>query len=163
MSNVMRMARCDDAEWRMRVDLAAAFRLAVHFGWNEAVANHFSLAVSGDGKRFLINPKWRHFSRIRASDLLLLDADDPETMKRPDAPDASAWAIHGRMHAMAPQARCILHVHSPYATAVAALADPSIPPIEQNTARYFNRMAYDRDYAGIADDMAEGARLAGIF
>ncbi len=159
----MRVARsADTAEWQARVDLAAVFRLAVHFGWHEAVANHFSLAVSPDGSRFLINPKWRHFSRIRASDLLLLDANDPETMNRPDAPDASAWAIHGRMHALVPHARCILHVHSPYATAVASLVDPSIPPIEQNTARYFNRMAIDTTYGGIADDMAEGVRLAGL-
>jgi ribulose-5-phosphate 4-epimerase/fuculose-1-phosphate aldolase len=54
------------------------------------VANHFSLAVSPDGKTFLMNPKWKHFSLIRASDLLLLDSTDPETMKRADAPDASA-------------------------------------------------------------------------
>jgi len=58
------------AEWRLRIDLAAAFRLAVAFDWHEAVANHFSLAVSPDGRKFLMNRRWRHFSRIRASDLL---------------------------------------------------------------------------------------------
>src|SRR5262244_2612335 len=89
----------DSEEWRLRVDLAAAFRLAARLGWHEAVANHFSLAVSPDGKRFLMNPRWRHFARIRASELLLLDAGDRETMNRPDAPDASAWCIHGHLHA----------------------------------------------------------------
>ena len=152
----------DPAEWRLRVDLAAMFRLAVHFDWHEAIANHFSLAVSPDGRRFLMNPKWQHFATIRASELLLLDVDDPATMERPDAPDPSAWAIHGRMHALVPQARCILHVHSPYATAVAALADPTILPIEQNTARYYNRVAYDLSYGGIADGLEEGERLAGL-
>src|SRR5262249_4183255 len=77
------------AEWQLRVDLAAAFRMAVELGWHEAVANHFSLAVTADGKKFLMNPRWRHFGRIKASELLLLDATDPETMRRPDAPDAS--------------------------------------------------------------------------
>ena len=47
--------REDSAEWRLRVDLAAAFRLAAEFGWHEAVANHFSLAVSADGRRFLVS------------------------------------------------------------------------------------------------------------
>jgi len=70
-----------------RADLAAAFRWTARLGMNEAVANHFSLAVSEDGKRFLINPNQRHFARIKASDLLLLDADDPDVLKRPDAPD----------------------------------------------------------------------------
>jgi len=66
-------------EWRLRIDLAASFRLAAEFGWHEGVANHFSVAVSDDGRKFLMNPKWKHFSTIRASDLLLLDADDPAT------------------------------------------------------------------------------------
>jgi ribulose-5-phosphate 4-epimerase/fuculose-1-phosphate aldolase len=151
--------RGESAERQLRVDLAAAFRLAAELGWHEAVANHFSLAASADGKRFLMNPRWRHFSRVKASELLLLDADDRETMSRPDAPDASAWCIHGHIHAALPRARCILHVHPPYATAVATLADPAIKPIEQNTARYYNRIAIDLSYGGIADNDEEGRRL----
>jgi ribulose-5-phosphate 4-epimerase/fuculose-1-phosphate aldolase len=153
----------EDADQRQaRTDLAAAFRLAVEFGWHEAVANHFSLAVSPDGKQFLMNPKWRHFSRLRGSDLLLLDADDQTTMSQPNAPDPSAWAIHGSIHRRLPQARCILHVHPKYGTAIAALSDPEIKPIDQNTARYFNRVAYDDNFGGIADNDNEGSRLAGL-
>ena len=142
-----------------RVDLAAAFRLAVLNNWHESVANHFSLAVSDDGKTFLMNPKWVHFSNIAAKDLLLLRADDKEAMLRPNAPDPSAWCIHGALHAALPHARCILHVHPPYATAICALADPDIKPIDQNTARFFNRLAIDLHYGGIADNDAEGARI----
>jgi ribulose-5-phosphate 4-epimerase/fuculose-1-phosphate aldolase len=148
------------AESQARVDLAAAFRLAEHFNWHEAVANHFSLAVSTDGRRFLMNPRWRHFSRIKASELMLLDADDKETMKRADAPDETAWCLHGRIHALLPHARCVLHLHPPYATALAALADPEIKPIEQNTARFYNRVAYDLGYEGMANSDAEGDRIA---
>jgi len=151
----------DDETYKLRVDLAAAFRLAVQFGWHESVGNHFSAAVSADGKRFLLNPKWRHFGSLRASDLLLLDADDAATMQRPDAPDPSAWCIHGAIHAAVPHARCVLHVHSPYATALAALADPTLPPIDQNSARFFNRVAIDMHFGGIADNAEEGKRLAG--
>jgi len=149
-------------EWQLRVDLAAAFRLAAQLGWHEAVANHFSLAVSADGKKFLMNPRWRHFSLVKASELQLLDAEDRETMQRPDAPDPSAWCIHGHIHAAVPHARCILHVHPPYATAVACLADPEIKPIEQNTARFYNRVAVDLGFAGIADTDEEGERLARV-
>jgi ribulose-5-phosphate 4-epimerase/fuculose-1-phosphate aldolase len=133
----------------------AAFRLAAEFNWHEAVANHFSLAVSPDGKTFLMNPRWRHFSRIRASDLLLLDADDEAIM--PARRPRPVGLVHPRrIHRALPQARCILHLHSPYATAIASLADPEIKPIDQNTARYFNRVAYDMNYGGIADSAAEG-------
>jgi ribulose-5-phosphate 4-epimerase/fuculose-1-phosphate aldolase len=150
------------AERQLRVDLAAAFRLAAELGWHEAVANHFSVAVSPDGKQFLMNPRWRHFSRIRASELLLLDAGDRGTMSRPDAPDPSAWCIHGHIHGALPEARCILHVHPPYATAIAALADPDVKPIDQNTARYFDRLAIDLGFGGIADNDEEGRRLVRV-
>jgi ribulose-5-phosphate 4-epimerase/fuculose-1-phosphate aldolase len=149
-------------ERQLRVDLAAAFRMASVLGWHEAVANHFSVAVSADGKKFLMNPRRRHFARIKASDLLLLDVDDEETLRGPNPPDASAWCIHGKLHALAPQARCVLHVHPPYATAISCLADPEIKPIDQNTARFYHRVAVDRDYGGIADHGAEGERLARV-
>jgi ribulose-5-phosphate 4-epimerase/fuculose-1-phosphate aldolase len=163
MSNVttLKSNKSEDTElWQLRVDLAAAFRLAAQMNWHESVANHFSLAVSPDGKKFLMNPKWKHFSLIRASDLLLLDSEDDSIMQSPDAPDTSAWAIHGGIHANLSHARCLLHCHPTYATALAGLADPELKPIEQNTARFFNRMAIDLDFGGIADDRAEGARLA---
>lgn len=154
--------KAESVEWQLRVDLAAAFRLAAEFGWHEAVANHFSLAVTADGKKFLMNPRWRHFARVKASELQLLDAEDKETMSRPDAPDASAWCIHGHLHGGLPQARCILHCHPPYATAIASLADPELKPIEQNTARYYRRLAIDREFGGIADNEEEGRRLVRV-
>lgn len=149
-----------DEEWQLRVDLAAVFRMIAHLDWHEGIANHFSAAVSADGKRFLLNPKWRHFSMIRASDLLVLDATDQTVMDRPGAPDPTAWHIHGTLHARLPHARCVLHVHSPYATALSCLADPEIKPIDQTTARFFNRVSYDSQYGGMADEADEGLRLA---
>jgi len=148
-------------EEQTRIDLAATFRIIAHLGMHEAVANHFSAAVSQDGKRFLLNPKWMHFSRIRASDLLLLDADDSQVLDRNDV-DVTAWCIHGQLHQRLPNARAALHLHPIYTTSVACLKNPGIPPIDQNTARYFNRLAVDELYGGMADSMAEGARLADL-
>ena len=147
-------------ERALRVDLAAAFRLAASFDWHESVGNHFSVAVSADGRHFLMNRRWRHFSLIRASDLQLLDSRETQTLTRPDAPDPSAWCIHSQLHATIPAARCVLHVHPPYATALSTLADPTLNPIDQNTARFYRRVAVDLQYGGIADETAEGARLA---
>jgi ribulose-5-phosphate 4-epimerase/fuculose-1-phosphate aldolase len=147
-------------EARIRIDLAAAFRLAAKMDLHESVANHFSATVSPDGRRFLVNPKWRHFSLVKASELILLDADDPNTMNRPDAPDPSAWCIHGAIHSRIPEARAVLHCHPPYATALCGLADSTIPPIDQSTARFWGRTVYDMEMGGPPDDPVEGARVA---
>jgi len=149
-------------EETLRVDLAAAFRLAVHFDWHESVANHFSASLGDNTKTILLNPRWRHFSKVRASELLKLDTDDTEVMNRSDAPDPSAWCIHGAIHRVNPSARVLLHCHPPYSTALSALKDPTIKPIDQTTALFFNRVANDLNFGGIADDDQEGERLAGV-
>lgn len=133
-----------------RVQLACAFRWTARLNMHEAVANHFSLSVDDDGTRFLINPNGRHFSRVRASDLLLVDAMDPRTLEREDAPDPTAWGLHGAVHRNCPEARCALHVHPKYATVLAGLADSTMLPIDQNCARFFNRVAVDTEYGGLA-------------
>lgn len=144
----------------LREDLAAAFRITAQMGWSESVGNHFSAAVSADGKQFLLNRKWQHFASIRPQDLMLLDADDADVMNRPEAPDASAWTIHGTVHRQCPTARVIIHCHPPHATALATLADPRMLPLDNNTARFFNRLAIDQGFGGIADEAEEGLRLA---
>jgi len=142
-----------------RADMAAALRWTARLNMHEAVANHFSLAVNPEGTRFLINPNGRHFSRIKASDLLELDADDPETMNRPDAPDPTAWGLHGSIHRALPHARCLMHVHSVHATVLASLADSRLPAIDQNSAMFFDRQVVDDHYGGMAFE-EEGARCA---
>ena len=147
--------------WQERVDMAAAFRWTERLNMHEGVANHFSLAVNNTGTQFLMNPNQMHFARIRASDLLLLDAEDPTTMARPDAPDPTAWGLHGSIHRLCPQARCVMHVHSIHATVLASLADSNLPPIDQNCATFYNRYVIDDGYGGLAFEN-EGARCAAM-
>jgi ribulose-5-phosphate 4-epimerase/fuculose-1-phosphate aldolase len=145
-----------------RIDLAAAFRWIARLNMHESVANHLSVAVSADGAQFLINPRGRHFSRMSASDLLLLDANDPHTLARKDAPDPTAWHLHARLHARLPQARCVMHLHPKYATALGSLEDPTLYPIDMNTMRFFGRVALDGDFSGMALSDSEGDRVADL-
>ena len=117
-----------DVEAEARVDLAAVFRWTARSNMHESVANHFSYAVSPDGRQFLINRAGQHFSTIKASDLILMDAQDPDAAK--GLVDPTAISIHGAMHRNAPQARVVLHLHPKYSTALASLEDSSMPPID---------------------------------
>jgi len=146
----------------LRIDLAAAFRWLAREGMHESVANHLSVAVSADGAQFLINPRGRHFRLVTASGLLLLDAQDPATPGRADAPDPTAWFLHSQLHARLPAARCVMHVHSRYATALGCLADSRLYPIDMNTMRFHGRVALDEGFRGMALDSGEGARVAGL-
>jgi ribulose-5-phosphate 4-epimerase/fuculose-1-phosphate aldolase len=145
-----------------RIDLAATFRWFARLDMHESVANHLSVAVSPDGSRFLINPRGLHFARVCARDLLLLDANDPATLDRPDAPDPTAWYLHARLHCRLPQARCVMHLHSKFATALGCLNDSTMYPIDMNTMRFFGRVALDSSFAGMALSNTEGDRVANL-
>uniref|UniRef100_UPI002FDA1336 class II aldolase/adducin family protein n=1 Tax=Pontibaca methylaminivorans TaxID=515897 RepID=UPI002FDA1336 len=96
-----------------------------------------------------------------ASDLIVIDADDPATLEGPDAPDPTAWGLHGAIHRRCPHARCVMHVHSIFATVLATLKDSRLPPIDQNCATFFDRHVIDENYGGLAFE-EEGERCAAL-
>lgn len=144
---------------RNKIELAAALRWASRLGLSEGICNHFSLAVSVEGDQFLVNPMGYHWREITASDLVLADKDRRILQGDKEVED-SAFFIHSRIHLAKPQARCVLHTHMPYATALCLLDKGRLEMASQNAIRFFNRIAYIDDYEGLAFDSSEGDRLA---
>ena len=131
-------------------DLAAAFRWAAKLNMHEGVANHFSVCVPGSNEDFYVNGSGMHFSTIKASDMVLVEQKNIKNLKNnPSVVDPTAINIHGTIHKKVPHAKCILHVHSKYATALSALKDPTLPPIDQNSMRFYNRVAIFGDFGGL--------------
>jgi ribulose-5-phosphate 4-epimerase/fuculose-1-phosphate aldolase len=142
-----------------RIDLAAALRTAERHGFSEGICNHFSFVPPGFDDRFLINPQGWHWREITASSLLLVGKDG-KLIEGPSPPEPTAYYIHWRLHALAPQARCVLHTHMPWATALCLLAEPELLPIGQTAIMFHDQIAYDPEYNGLALDEAEGDRMA---
>ena len=134
----------------LQKDLAATFRWTARLNMNEAVANHFSACIPGSTTDFYVNRSGVHFSQMKASDLILVTKDNiNELKKNPDLVDSTAINIHGAIHNKVPHAKCIFHVHSKYATALSTLKDPTLPPIDQNTMRFYNRVSVYNEYGGM--------------
>jgi ribulose-5-phosphate 4-epimerase/fuculose-1-phosphate aldolase len=131
-------------------DLAAVFRWTAKLNMHEGIANHFSVCDPDSNGSFYVNGTGQHFSNIKASDLVLIEENNFEKMKnKPEIVDPTAINIHGAIHKKVPHAKCILHVHSKYATALSCLKDPTLPPIDQNTMRFYNRIALYDDFGGL--------------
>ncbi len=145
-------------ERAMRVDLAAAFRLAVRLDLHEGVCNHLS-AMLPDGKTFLLNRYGLHWSEVAASNLLALDAQG-RILQGEGEFEKTAFYIHSRIHLANPRATCVLHTHMPYATALTLLDGGRLEMVEQNALRFHDDIAYDDVYNGLVVDDAEGDRLA---
>ena len=152
-----------NTEQSARRDLAVAFRFAARLKMHEATANHFSVVVSQDSQNFLINPAGRHFSLVRASELILVDLNAKNFgIAENQLVDPTAINLHGQLHKLLPHAKCILHTHMPYATSLACLRDFEFLMLDQNACRFYQRIAYDRDYAGMALEQSEGERVAHV-
>ena len=133
----------------LQKDLAAAFRWSAKLKMNEGIANHFSVCLPNSND-FYVNGSGLHFSSIKASDMVLVKQSKIEEIKKkPELVDPTALNIHGTIHKKVPHARCILHVHSKYATALSTLKDPTLKPIDQNTMRFYNRVAICKDFGGL--------------
>lgn len=145
-----------------RENLAAALRWAARMGWQSGICNHFSLAVD-DGREaaagVLINPQGLHWSEVTASSLLLMDAAG-SVVEGEGVVEATAFHIHHAIHARVPTARCVLHAHPPYSTAIMCIQGGRLLNCHQDSLRFHRRIAYDDDFGGIAADKGEGARIA---
>jgi ribulose-5-phosphate 4-epimerase/fuculose-1-phosphate aldolase len=148
----------NDPVTQARLDLTTALRSAARHGLNEGVCNHFSTIVPGREDLFLVNPQGPHWSEITPSDLVMADGDG-NIVEGNYPVEPTAFYIHARLHAGKPRASVVLHTHMPYATALTSVRDGRIEMCTQNAFRYWNRIAYDEDYAGLALSSAEGDRM----
>ncbi|KWF91851.1 hypothetical protein WL94_13325 [Burkholderia cepacia] len=146
----------------VRADLTAAFRWAARLGFHEGICNHFSAMLPDKPGCYLINPFGMHFSEMRASDLLVVDAEG-RVFEGNGEVEATAFHIHSEIHRARPDALCVLHTHMPYATAIASLNHGRLAMCHQNAARFYGRIAYDDDtteaFQGLALSGSEGARM----
>jgi ribulose-5-phosphate 4-epimerase/fuculose-1-phosphate aldolase len=148
----------NDPVTQARLDLAAALRCAARHGLNEGVCNHFSMAVPGREELFLVNPMGLHWSEITPGDLVMADFDG-NVVEGKYPVENSAFFIHGRIHQGNRRAAVVLHTHMPYATALTSIQGGRIEMCTQNAFRYWNRIAYDEHYCGVALSAAEGDRM----
>jgi ribulose-5-phosphate 4-epimerase/fuculose-1-phosphate aldolase len=146
------------AQWQARVDLAAAHRLAVMYGYHEAIDNHFTLLLPGHDDRFLLAPHGLHWSEVRASDLMVVGIDGTIHAGEGLVED-TAFFIHAPIHAAPRPIRCVLHTHMPYATALSVLDEPELLMASQNAIAFHGAMAVC-DYNGFALGSEEGERMA---
>ncbi len=148
-----------DACRQARVDLAACYRLADRFGLNEGIDNHLTLMVPGYSDRFLLAPFGMHWSEVKASEFMVVDFNG-HVLSGEGAVEPTAMYIHQPVHRLSPQGCCVLHTHMPYATALCMLENPRLEMAVQSALGFYDDVAYDPTYNGLAFDMSEGERLA---
>jgi len=145
-------------EWQTRVDLAAAYRLAVIYGWTDLNNTHFSARIPGTD-HFLLNPFGMLFDEITASSLIKLDRDGTIIGESDYPSNPAGFVIHGAIHVACPDLHCVIHTHSRFGTAVATQRQ-GLLPVSQKALTLMDWVAY-HDFEGTATDVAERPRIVG--
>ena len=148
-----------EIERQARIDLAAAQRLSHRYGWNDGIYNHYTHTLPGHTDRFLVNPHGLLMSEVTASNLILVDSDG-NTVRGEGEVETTALNIHAAIHNMVQSATCVLHIHPPYATWLTSLEDNRLKMCNQTATRFYNKIAYDDVYGGLAVAREEGQRMA---
>jgi ribulose-5-phosphate 4-epimerase/fuculose-1-phosphate aldolase len=154
-------AGVSEAEWQIRCDLAALYRLVAHHRWTDFIYTHLSARLPGPEHHFLINKYGVNFQHMRASDLVKIDVDgniveETRGLSSRDV-NAAGFTIHSAIHMAREDLMCVIHTHTPAGIAVSAQKD-GLLPLSQHACKFYGRLAY-HGYEGIALDLDERDRL----
>jgi ribulose-5-phosphate 4-epimerase/fuculose-1-phosphate aldolase len=157
MASVAQLKRAmSEEERKARVELAAAFRLAAHFGWDDHIATHMSARLP-DGS-FLMNPFGLMFDEITASSLMRMSLDG-EVLEIPDGLmlNPAGYGVHSSVLIGRPDVNAAMHFHSRDGVAVSALKE-GILPLSQSALLVYGQVGYHA-FEGVVDAERERESL----
>lgn len=144
-------------EWKIRVDLAAAYRLVAHYGWDDLIFTHLSARIPGPEHHFLLNPYNLMFEEVTASSLVKVDMNGLPVEPSPFITNPAGFTIHSAIHMAREDAQAVMHLHTPQGQAVSAHAE-GLLPLTQTAMLIRDDVAF-HDYEGVAVDLDERERL----
>ncbi len=167
MSKIVKLSRARKAkpapisavEQEVRVNLAACYRLAAHYGWTDLIYTHISARVPGPDDHFLLNPFGFMFDEITASSLVKVDLDGNIVGPSPHRIHRAGFVIHSAIHAARPDAGCVIHSHTRAGMAV-SMMKCGLLPLSQHAMLFHEKVAYHAS-EGFALDLDERTRLVG--
>ena len=149
--------KVSDEEWAVRVDLAAAYRMVAHYGWDDLIFTHLSARIPGPEHHFLLNPYNLMFEEVTASSLIKVDVSGNAVEPSPFITNPAGFTIHSAIHMARDDAHSVMHLHTPAGQAVSAHAD-GLLPLTQTAMLIRGDVAF-HDYEGVAVDLDERDRL----
>src|SRR5918997_2482853 len=149
--------KVSEQEWKIRVDLAAAYRLVAYFGWDDLIFTHLSARVPGPEHHFLLNPYQLMFEEVTASSLVKVGMDGNPVGETPFMTNAAGFTIHSAIHMARQDAQAVIHLHTPHGQAVSAHGE-GLLPLTQTAMLVREDVAY-HDYEGVAVDLDERERI----
>lgn len=140
--------RISDNEWKVRLELTAAYHLAGQYGWTDLIYTHFTARIPDEPECFLINPFGLHFHEVTPTNLIKVSFDGKILSDTEHDINPASMVIHGATHDARPDISCIIHLHTVNGVAVSSVKE-GLLPLSQHALHLFGDIAY-HEYEGIA-------------
>ncbi len=151
--------RVSETEWKLRLDLAACYRLVSKYGMTDLIYNHITVRVPGPEHHILISAYGMLYEEVTASSLIKVDLAG-NIIEKPDhgySVNAAGYIIHSAVHEAREDAQCVIHTHTPAGISVGAMEE-GLLPLSQTAMRFHSHVAY-HEYEGPAFNRGEKGRL----
>lgn len=99
-----------------------------------------------------------HFADICVSDLVLVN-ENAEIVEGEHAVNAAGFAIHSEIHKAHPWINAVCHAHTVAGKAYSTFGKP-LPPIMQDSLRFYDSHVVNTEYAGVVLSSDEGKTIA---
>jgi ribulose-5-phosphate 4-epimerase/fuculose-1-phosphate aldolase len=149
--------KVSDDEWAIRLDLACAYRMVAHYGWDDLIFTHLSARIPGPEHHFLLNPYNLMFEEVTASSLVKVDVNGNPVDPTPFITNPAGFTIHSAIHMAREDAHAVMHLHTPAGQAVSAHSE-GLMPLTQTAMLIRGEIAF-HEYEGVAVDLDERERL----
>ncbi|MEM6650701.1 MAG: class II aldolase/adducin family protein [Pseudomonadota bacterium] len=156
----MKMKNHHNQDLQLKSDLALAHRIIAYENLHEGTWNHLSVLSEDHPGSILVTPGDRHFSDIYQDDILVMNGAGT-VIDGIGTPNSAAWCLHAPIHEARPDAVCIIHLHSTYASALLMQKDVCLDEQgSQVAATLYDDIAYQDSYDGVLSDTEEGEAMA---
>ena len=149
--------KISEADWKVRVDLAAMFRLTNMMGWDDTVWNHITARAPGTDHTFFMHEMGLLYEEVKASNLIKVD-EHGKVLEGPEKANTAGFIIHSAIHLNHPNAKFVFHAHPPSALAATALKD-GIPHFVQDSSMLYGKVGY-HEWEGLSINKDERVRIA---
>ena len=156
-ANTSGIRRFSQAEWQARVDLAALYRLAAIYGYDDLIWNHITMRVPGSDHQFLMNRLGLLYCEVTASNLIKVD-ETGAVLDGPEDVNTAGFVIHSAIHLAHPDMKVVFHAHAPAGLAVTALEN-GLEHLVQDSSMLYGAIGY-HDWEGQSLSLEERERLA---
>lgn len=148
------------AEWDVRVDLAAAFRMGQAEWGDDLLFEHMTARSPDNPEQTLMNNPTELFTDITASSLHLINPDGTEAYDPEVRTHAFSYPMHKSVYDAIPEAACVIHAHS-FNTIAVSMQKQGL--IRNNQWAIWIGEVVNHDYEGFLTGPKEAEKLVKCF